>query len=176
MSLFLITGNSGTGKSRVAKELKSRGYETYDIDDDGLAKWHNNITGYVHPKSSVKKEARTKSFLNVHSWRVPLKEIENLVERSNDKVIFLCGVIGDEKKLRSLFKDVFALVINDETLKHRLLTRTSNDWGKQPHELKLVLQWQHDSLESYRELGYTIIDASQPIKIVVDNILEKARV
>jgi broad-specificity NMP kinase len=176
MPLFLITGIAGSGKSEVCKELKERGYKAYDTDDDGLAKWHNNITGYVHPKSSVKKEDRTKAFLKIHSWKVPQLEVENLLKHSVGKPVFLCGVTGDEQKIRHMFNKVFALIIDDETLEHRLQIRTSNNWGKQPHELKQVMKWQHDSLDSYRELGYILIDANQPLNIVVDNILEQARV
>jgi adenylate kinase family enzyme len=173
MPLFYITGIAGSGKSEICKQLKLRGYEAYDTDDDGLAKWHNNKSGYVHPKSSVKSEDRTKAFLKRHSWKVPRSEIESLADHAHDKSIFLCGVVGDEKEIRNLFKDVFALVIDDQTLKRRLLTRTNNDWGKQPHELKLVLKWQHDSLKSYRKFGYTRIDAAKPIPTVVNNILKQ---
>lgn len=37
----------GSGKTTVRNELKSRGYEAYDGDEDGLAKWYNDATGVV---------------------------------------------------------------------------------------------------------------------------------
>lgn len=59
MPLIYITGVSGTGKSTVWAELKNRGIEAYDVDEDGLARWQNNKTRYIHPKSSVKAHQRT---------------------------------------------------------------------------------------------------------------------
>jgi adenylate kinase family enzyme len=176
MSLFFITGIAGSGKSTVQKELKSRGYEAYDTDDDGFAKWHNNETGYIHPKSSVKNEDRTKEFLKIHSWKVPRQEVEDLASRAKGKTIFLCGVAANEDEIRDLFKAVFELTIDDETLIHRLTTRTNNDWGKQPHELQQTLESQHNIDELYRKHNPILIDATQPIEVVVDNIIAKINV
>jgi dephospho-CoA kinase len=176
MSLFFITGIAGSGKSEVQKELRSRGYEAYDTDEDGLAKWHNKVTGYIHPKSSIKKEARTEDFLKNHSWIVPRPDVEGLVKLSKNKNIFLCGVASNENEIRDLFDSVFELTIDDETLKHRLLTRTNNDWGKQPHELQQTLEQQHNAKKLYHKVGPIIIDATQPIEAVVDNIVEKSNV
>jgi adenylate kinase family enzyme len=176
MSLFFITGIAGSGKSTVQHELKSRGYEAYDTDDDGFAKWHNNQTDYIYPKSSVKKEDRTEEFLKIHSWKVPRAEVEELVSRAINKTIFLCGVASNEDELRDLFNAVFELIIDDETLIHRLTTRTNNDWGKQPQELKKTLESQHNADKLYRKHNPILIDATQPVDIVVDNIIEKANV
>jgi shikimate kinase len=175
MPLFFITGIAGSGKSTVQHELKSRGYEAYDTDDDGFAKWHNDLTGYVHPKSSVKKEDRTEEFLKIHSWKVPRIEIEELATCAKRKIIFLCGVASNEDELRDLFEAVFELTIDDETLINRLTTRTNNDWGKQPQELKKTLESQHNADELYRKHNPILIDATQPVDIVVDTILRKTK-
>ncbi|HUD06252.1 MAG TPA: AAA family ATPase [Candidatus Saccharimonadales bacterium] len=172
MSLFFITGIAGTGKTTVWQELKSRGYEAYDVDESGLAKWQNKETGYVHPKSSVKKEQRTREFLESHSWNVSRQEVEELAVRAKDKDIFLCGAVTNEIEIRDLFKLVFALMVDNKTLKHRLLTRVGNAWGKQPHELEQTLVWQHDANEAYKKFGDFIIDSSRPINDVVNDILK----
>src|SRR5437660_1029900 len=80
MPLYYITGIAGSGKSTVLSELKRRGYEAYDVDEAGpaTAKWYNDTTGFVHPKSSVKKEDRTPDFLANHSWKVPRQEVVEL--------------------------------------------------------------------------------------------------
>lgn len=176
MALFFITGIAGSGKSTVTNELKARGYEAYDTDDDGFARWHNDQTGYIHPKSSVKKEDRTNEFLKIHSWIVPRSSVEELARRSDNKTIFLCGVASNEDEIRDLFKAIFELTIDDETLILRLKTRTTNDWGKQPHELEQTLTSQHNLDELYSKNNPILIDATQPVGVVVDNILEKAKV
>jgi dephospho-CoA kinase len=173
MSLFFITGVSGSGKSAVWQGLKARGYDAFDTDEDGFAKWHNNQNGYVHPKSSVKPEQRTEEFLEIHSWKVPRQEIEELAGRATAKAIFLCGVASNENELWDLFKAVFELVIDDEMLKHRLLTRTNNDWGKQPHELQKTLEEQHNIDQKQNKFDRIVIDATRPIEVVVEEILQK---
>jgi adenylate kinase family enzyme len=175
MSLFFITGIAGSGKTTVQHELQSRGYEAYDTDDDGFAKWHNNKTGYVHPKSSVKNEDRTEEFLKIHSWKVPRREVEALARRANGKTVFLCGVAANEDEIRGLFKAVFELTIDDETLVHRLTTRDNNDWGKQPHELQRTLEEQHNVIEVHANHSSILIDATRPVETVVDNIIARTK-
>lgn len=174
MSLFFVTGQAGTGKSTVCHELKARGYAALDSDDDALARWVNKDTGYVHPKSSVKAEARTESFLQAHDWKIPRPAVEKLATEARDKTMFLCGVGGNEAEIRDLFKAMFALVIDDETMKHRLATRTGNDWGKQPHELALTLGWQDQARQDYAKYGHLVIDATQPLDTVASEIIRHA--
>jgi predicted ATPase len=172
MSLFFITGISGSGKSSLVHELRDRGYEAIDTDK-GLSKWQHNETGYVHPKSSVKAADRTAEFLRDHSWNVPREEVEQLRQEAHAKPVFLCGVIDNQDELRDLFRARFALVIDDETLVHRLQTRTDNDWGKQPHELQNSLDRQHKLGSMYEAGGYIIVDATQDLMTVADFILQK---
>jgi hypothetical protein len=173
MSLYYIAGGSGTGKSTALLELKRRGYEAYDFDEAGpaTAKWHNNKTGYIHPKSSVKAHMRTPKFLKEHSWKVPRQKIEGIAKSAEDKTIFLGGTIDNKDEISDLFKCTFALAVDNESLKHRLLTRTNNDWGKSPHELRLALDWNKHAIATHRKKGHIIVDATQQIEKVVDDIL-----
>lgn len=173
MPLYYITGIAGSGKSTVLSELRDRGYEAYDVDERGpvTAKWHNDVTGFVHPKSSVKKEDRTPEFLAAHSWKVPRQEVIELAQQAETKTIFLGGSIANEADLKDLLNTVFALVIDDDSLKHRLTTRTNNDWGQNPHELELTLQTNHGLLATYRQLNHILINANQPVDKIVAEIL-----
>ena len=176
MPLFFVTGISGSGKSTVVHELRARGYEAYDTDDDGLSRWHNKQTGYIHPKSSIKKEDRTEEFINSHTWEVPRAEVEKLAQQAINKPIFLCGVSDNATKLVGLFKAVFALTVDEATLIHRLETRTNNEWGKQPHELEQTLSYQDYLNDLYKKMGFIEIDATQPVKTIADNLLLKAEI
>jgi guanylate kinase len=173
MSLFFITGVSATGKSSITHELRNRGNIAYDTDDDALARWQNNETGYIHPKSSVKPHDRTEEFLKNHSWNVPREFIEKIADENPDANVFVCGVANNMDQIRDLFSDVFALLIDEETLRHRIATRTNNDWGKQSHELQQTLDLHKNAAETYGKLGYTMIDGSQSLGKVVDEILDK---
>ncbi len=171
MSLIFITGISGSGKSAVWQELKSRGYEAYDVDEDGLAKWHNNDTGYVHPKSSVKAHQRTPEFLASHSWKVPRNEVEELAKHAVDKNVYLCGVVANENELWDLFGKVIALTVDEDTLRHRIKSRTNNDFGKSEHEFEQIIGRQEDAKDSYKKFGHITIDATRPLDEVVDDVV-----
>lgn len=172
MSLYLITGSAGSGKTTICRALKARGYEALDIDNDGYAKWQHNETKYVHPKSSIKKEDRTLEFIKSHSWNVPRLETEALAERAENKSIFLCGAMGNEDELRDLFGKVFALYVDDKVLIHRIASREGDQWGKQLHELQLTLEWHRYVYDKQRKAGSVIVDASQPVESIVDSILD----
>ncbi len=177
MALYFITGIAGSGKSTVLVELRARGFEAYDVDEAGpaTAKWHHDTSGFVHPKSSVKDADRTPEFLANHSWKVPRSEVVALRNSARSKSVFLGGSIANEPELLDLFTHVFALNIDDETLQHRLATRTDNDWGKQQHELELTLSVNKRLRGEYKQQSYTVIDATQPLDTVISKILEHVR-
>ncbi len=158
----------------VCKALKEKGYLAVDTDTDGLARWTNLETGYVHPKSSVKQAERTPEFLKKHGWHVLRSDVEKLQAEGIGKLAFLCGVLDNESELHDLFDGTIALYIDDETLKYRLANRTDNDWGKQEHELQQTLVNHHASYDKYRAMGAVIIDASQPVEQVTEDILATA--
>lgn len=174
MSVYLITGVAGTGKSTILEELVSRGYEAYGVDEHGFAHWHNNQTGYVYPKSSVKTHHRTPEFIKNHTWKISRKMVEDLVKKTEGRTVFLCGVASNDEEIWDLFTRIFALVLDEATLKHRLATRTTNDYGKTKHELEQTLEQVATSKDLYKKYNYIKIDATQPVNTIVDSILDEA--
>lgn len=175
MSLFFIVGSPSAGKTSVCLALREMGYEAYDTDGDGFARWQNLHTGYVHPKSSVKSADRTPEFLEHHKWQVPRSEVEKLSAKADGKIIFLCGDIGNQSEVRDIFDGVFALHIDEETLKHRLATRLHNDWGKQPHELLITLEKHRMAFDQYKVMEAVVIDGVQSVQQVASKILSKVK-
>ncbi len=172
MSLIFITGVSGTGKSTVCQGLKSRGYEAYDVDDDGLGRWQNKESGYIHPKSSIKAHQRTQSFLDNHLWVVPRQKVEDLAKLAMNKKVFLCGVFSNENEMFDLFSKIIALTIDKETLINRIKSRTNNDFGKSEHELIHILDWHKEVNKSYKRSGHVIIDSTKGLDQVIDDIIK----
>lgn len=171
MSFIYITGVSGTGKTTIYNELKNRGFEAYDVEEDGLARRQNKITGYIHPKSSVKEHQHTQEFLDTYSWIIPREYMEELAKKAKNKNVYLCGVFSNERDLSDLFDKVIALNIDRETLIHRLRTRTNNNFGKSEHELAHVIEWHKGVNKYYKEAGYIIIDSNRPLKQIIEKIL-----
>lgn len=101
-------------------------------------------------------------------------EVEALSAKVPDKTAFLCGSVENEADVRDLFDLMVCLVADNETLRDRLDTRTTNAFGKHPEELAAALGW-NDGVEStYRHLGATIIDGRLPPPQVADAILAAA--
>lgn len=173
MPLFSITGLSGTGKSTLNIELKARGFESYDGDEDGLAKWYDTKTGLWLPNVPI--EDCIPEFLLTHSRDIPRTEVEKLAARSRheDKKIFLCGAHENEGELQDLFDLTFGLVLEKDELVYRLTTRATNEWGKRPHELAYSLAFGQKWHDNCRRFDYIKIDASQPTRTIADLIVER---
>ena len=173
MSLVYVTGVSGAGKSSVCEELRRRGYEAHDTDRDGNAAWVNRETGEVTAIGAGANE-RPPRWLAQHEWRVVPARVEELVARATERLAFLCGATANEQEVWHLFSAVIYLAIDEATLRLRLGTRTSNDFGKSPHELAAILEWHKVGVDRYRSFGAVIVDATQPLRNVVDDVIDIA--
>jgi thymidylate kinase len=173
-NLIYITGVPGSGKSAVCHELKRRGYAAHDVDN-GIAFFYNNATGKSIDEH-VPAEDRTPDWRAQHSWRAKREAVEAVAAGAGSGPSFLCGITAnDADELWDLFSQVFALVISDEqTLRERVADRSEDGFGKNPHELSALLQMNQTAGAYYKELGATLIDASQPVEKVVDTILRLA--
>lgn len=171
-NLIYITGVPGSGKSAVCNELKRRGHTAYDTDNDAIACFYNNATEKATERHIPAKD-RTPEWRTQHRWKAKRKTIERLMTDTENGLLFLCGVTAnDVDELWDLFSKVFALVISDEqALRKRIANRREDGYGKNPHELTTLLQWQRTAAADYKELGAILVDASQPLGKVVDTIL-----
>jgi hypothetical protein len=66
------------------------------------------------------------------------------------------------------------LVVDNETLRDRLQSRTTNAFGKRPEELAAALGVNATVESTYRRLGATIIDATAPPADIADAIITAA--
>jgi thymidylate kinase len=175
MALIYITGISGSGKSEILKELKARGYKAYGTDEDGVSAFYDNETNELLENPPTKANDRTPEWRARYTWKMSRQRVEELAREAQNKNVFLCGVAANENEVWDLFSKTLALVIDEETLRHRIATRTSNNFGQVPHELESILEWQESANDNYRKFGVTMIDATQSVDKVVDNVLAEAK-
>ncbi len=173
MPFVYVTGISGAGKSAVCEELQRRGYDAHDTDREGNAVWVNRDTGEVTAKETG-LDARTPGWLGQHDWRVVPERVQELASGARGRLVFLCGSTGNENEVWHLFSRTIYLSIDGDTLRHRLETRTTNDFGKSPHELAAVLEWHRVGEDEYRGFGAAIVDATRPLAKVVDDVVRIA--
>lgn len=171
MPIFLITGLPGSGKSTLCAELKSRGYEAYDADEDRLAKWYDNRTGLAIEEEHYIEHSP--EFLRTHSRDISRESVKGLAAKAQDKPIFHCGDGENEEELQDLFDEIFALILDHETRSHRLATRTNNNWGKLPREREYSMAFGKKWDVLRERFGYATIDATQPVEDIADQVIAK---
>jgi hypothetical protein len=167
--LVWVTGNAGVGKSTVCGLLKRREQPAIDADWEGYNCWEDRISGQVvaNPPYPVPP-----GWLDHFAWKISRAKVEALSETVRDKTAFLCGGAENEADVWDLFDLIVCLVVDSDTLRHRLQTRTTNPFGKHPEELAAALGRNDRLASTYRRLGATIIDGKLPPPEVADAILD----
>ena len=171
VGIVWVTGIPGAGKSTVCEALQGRGYEAYDADTDGFRYWRRRDT---QERVEAPPGPLPPGWHFDHDMPIERSAVEALARRATGTV-FLCGVVGNEDEVWDLFSKVICLVIDDDTLRHRLATR-DHTYGKDPEIAAQVISWNPHSEPKYRSLGATIVDATQPLEQVVDAVVDAAHV
>lgn len=137
---------SGTGKSSVVYELRRRGYLAYDADDDG----------YTEPA-------------NDGAWRWRLDAVTTLLDDSDPRDLFFAGC-SEEQAAFDWDRKVL-LVAPEPVILARIGTRTTNSFGRSPAELQKLLSDLREFEPLLRRSADTVIDSSQPLSVVVTELL-----
>jgi gluconate kinase len=173
VSLSYVTGVSGTGKSTICRELRARGFVAYDVDEHVFASWVNRSTGQVDPFPAPAPGFDIHDWYAKHRWVLDADKIKALKDESDRTPTnaFLCGTAEGDDVVWPSFDEVFALTIDDATIRERISTRTDNTFGRTPAELAEILSWNAQFAASHRRFGAILIDATRPVDRVVDEIL-----
>jgi hypothetical protein len=163
---YLIEGVSGTGKTTVAEELERRGYHVIH-GDRTLAYVGDPETG--EPRDGPPEGVTDPLMWGQQHWIWPVDKVKALVADRSHPVTFFCGGSRNFHRFIDLFDGVFILEVDRETLYRRLAARPEDEFGGRPHEREIVLRL-HATKEDIPRAG-VIIDATQPLARVVDEIL-----
>jgi len=169
----LVAGISGAGKSAVCVELQRRGHEAHDLDLDGNAVWVDRETGEVSP-ADASQSAESLDWFERHDWCLVPEKVRGIAERAGRRTVFLYGMTKNEYEVSHLFSRVIYLSIDAQTIEHRVRSRTMNDFGKADHELAAILDWREVAEREHQQAGAVIIDATQSLTQVVDEVLRAA--
>jgi thymidylate kinase len=173
MPLIYVTGLSGSGKSAVLRELRARGLEAYRVDEDGYTDWVRRDGGAIEHYPARERGPVTRAWRRDHHWVLSADRIGELQRNCDQagRTVFLCGVAAGDGDVWHCFDTVVALVADIGTLCRRIANRRDNDFGKSPGEREQILNWRAGYEETYRRFGAMIVDATKPIKTIVDRML-----
>jgi AAA domain len=175
MGLVYVTGISGSGKSTVRAELRARGFVAHDVDEDGYKSWYRRDSGTPAREQRAWVDA-DRPWQRRYWLRVDRAKVVCLAAdaKAAGGPVFLCGTGPNDDEIWDLFDVVVNLTIGETVLKHRLGTRTNNDYGKHPEDLADIVGWNSVVAENMRAWGAVIIDAERPLAVVVDDVVRVA--
>ena len=167
MSAYLITGYPGSGKSSVADELSRLGYKAYNTDDvPGLTAHYEIASG-----RKLDQAPPAPIDFTTHAWNWDIPALKKLLNQPGP--VFAAGITSNTLDNLDLFDGIFYLDVDWPTLKHRLLNRSDNDFGKHPEELAELEKEDYTSnLHFWQSKGAVRIDASRPIAQVARDIID----
>jgi broad-specificity NMP kinase len=168
---YLIEGVSGTGKTTVAEELESRGYDVVH-GDRVLASIGDPATGKQLVMLPPKHVAGSPEWKHKH-WVWDEDKVRALIADHGNAITFFCGGSRNLPRFADLFDAVFILEVDAQTLTRRLEARPHDEFGGRAEEQELVLRL-HRTKEDTPSDGI-VIDSTAPVAEVVDEILAKCR-
>lgn len=117
----LVTGMSATGKSTVVADLVARGVAAVDLDDP---RWSHEV-----PDDSAFADGPDAS-----DWRWREQAVGALLDDAPEPLV-VAGTSTTQGAFYDRFAHVVLLGVPDGVALHRLATRTTNAYGKDPAEL-----------------------------------------
>ena len=93
------------------------------------------------------------------------------------KNVFIGGLTSNIEEISGAFDIIFLLMIDDEVQEKRILQRKDKDYGKDPKQLTGEFHYRSVLNERYAKFDNLLtIDATQPLKTVVEQILKNSGV
>lgn len=161
-------GVSGTGKSSLSNELRRLGYETYDLD------------AMSDISMMLDKETRLPATYDHHNdlekvqkmeWVYVRERMEDLIAKQKDEIAFYCGIPFNLNEILPLFNTIILLTANAETIRQRLNTRTSNDFGKTVEVQEWILKGKDKLEQEVREKGAIVIPTDRGMSDIATAVI-----
>ena len=152
MTVVLVTGMSGTGKSTALVELARRGHRVVDTDDAG---WSED-----RPLDDGSGWERL--------WRED--RVDALLAEHSDEALFVSGCVSNQGTFYPRFDAIVLLSAPVDVILERVASRRTNDYGKTNAERDLILH-HLATVEPLLRAGATAeIDTRRPVDRVVDEL------
>lgn len=173
MAIFFITGFPGSGKTSVSAELRKRKFTSYDTDN--IPGWAHLFDRHTHQHIAKKPHILPPHYYDsVAEWDWDKDKIKHLIKNSAGDA-FICAVMSNQSEFYKYFDKIFVLTLDSQTMEKRLTTRTKRNFSQQPNELQDVLAKHRQFELELKNYGAIAIDATEPLKNVVDQIIQQSQ-
>ncbi len=166
MKVF-ITGAPASGKTVVARALSRKGYTAFSTEElPGLNQHFDTLTNKIVQRPPAPVDYGR--YQNI--WNLP--KLKGLLAK--DDLVFIADLNSTQTNYYGLFDKIIGLTLDEATQRKRLANRqtNSNNYGKHPKELAAVLAYRETFQHELRALpNCQLIDATQPLNVIVDEIL-----
>lgn len=170
MPAFLVTGNPGSGKSALARELAGRGVLAIDPDDDPeLAHWQDaagrRVSGRPRPDGE---------WLRSHRWVWSRRRMREILA-GHDQAVFVCGIARNQDELLDLFDRMFLLRIDGPTQEARLAAHDAlHPPGRSQADRQEIREGRAVFETQMLRTGAIALDGTAPTAVVADELLTLA--
>jgi dephospho-CoA kinase len=166
-TVAIVLGSQGSGKTTVAAELVRQGHPT--IDSDNISHW---VDEDGHTLTENRPTSPSDTWLRTHAWVWDRTKLHECLSQTLNHPLLLCGISWDQDQYYDLFDKIILLQLDGPTVRQRLLTRDNGSiFGKQPHELRLILEKLESFQNQAKAAGAVVIDAREPLEAVVEEIV-----
>ena len=167
MPASLITGNPGSGKSVLGRELARRGLLAIDPDyDPGLSHWEDAAGNWV-----CGPQRPDEQWLGSHRWVWSRCRMEEILAR-HDRAVFVCGIASNQDELLDLFDRVFLLHIDAQAQEARLDAHDArNPPGRSEAGRQEIREGRAVFEARMLRHGAIAIDATSPPAAVADELI-----
>lgn len=172
MTIHLIGGREGTGKSTLSRKLSSLGHPAIDADmHRGLSVWVDAVTGAVIPEDDISYPV-SEAFVRTHRWIWDPAKMRELMHLYEGREAFLCGSkTANEADFYPLFGLRFYLWAQDGVILRRLQERDPSLWHYGSRELlERLIDNDHSRTEAIMN-GSIVLSAEWTVDQLSDVIL-----
>lgn len=165
---ILITGMSGSGKSTLGKKLRASGYVVHDIEDiPGMFTTIDSRTGEILTEWDTNNLDQIKYLI----FSCSKEKLSELIAHETNEIAFYCGTATNIHDIVPLFDEVILLQASPEIIKHRLSTRTTHDFARDPKMQDWILELKNPFETALMKEGAVVVNADGDVDETLQRVI-----